>query len=501
MNREEVRLFKLLIERTDSEKDRKTLQLFDMVRKDRNGATSDTEQLVLALYGKDTATTRNNLYGLRNRLLKELKRSLNFQHWDMDNKHRAQNHLLLARQLRKQGRHRVARTLLERTLKEAEKHDLFQVQDMVLEELLGLASVDLSLDVADLIRRREAAAEKLRVVQDSQNAFAYLNQRLRKTNFVGDDQEIIRVMEEVRHKLQRYQSIFNSPRGRIRIFNITSQILLKNNAFHQLETFLKREYEYFESEKIFNRNTHRTKVNMVAWLMNATFKNFKFEESIQYCELFRETLEAYNRRFFNQFMPNYYLGLANNYSSLGEAQRALTLLQRVLKEEQQMLQGVTRIYLLMNLAITQYEQGHFTKTLKTLGRIYTTDGYDDLDALNQLLLSIFEIAVRIDTQDLEFAETRLEQVQRWFAKELKKHPEKQAFVKVLGLILEGEMFGRDPWLRPELKLFHARKTNFVPGADEIIDYQVWLQAYREKSTYGEVLRREILAIRKERLKA
>jgi len=498
LHREEVRLFKLLMDRTESEKDRKTLRLFDLIRKSNPNEEMGTGEIVLELYGKDTPSMRNNLYGLRNRLLKELKRSLNFQHWDLDNKHRATHNLLLARQLRKQGHHVTARSLLESTLREAEKHDLFQIQDLVLEELLGLASTDLDLDVSQLIERREEAFQKQRLVQDSQNAFAYLNQHLRKTNFAGEDSEIIQVMEEVRNRLQRYQSIFNSPRGRIRIFNITSQILLKNEAFQQLETFLKSEFDFFQQEQIFNRNTHRTKVNMVAWLINVTFKNFKFEESIAYCALFRETLEEHSRRFFNQFLPNYYLSLANSHSCLGQTDEALGYLNKGMEEASTAGRAATSLYFHINFANTFYEQGDVPRALKELGRIYTLESYQQMDSLNQLYLHLFEIALRIEARDLEFAETRIQQIRKWHKRDLAQLPRKKAFLRILELIVEAEMFGKSIEKRPEHKVFSESAPEFVPGADEVIDHAIWLRAYRSGRSYAEVLGEVIQTERKRR---
>src|SRR5688500_3638440 len=76
MNKEEIRLFKLFINRTEVEYERKDAQLFNFIRK--SYPEYDEEKIFRKLYD---AKDKNALYRLKNRLLEDLGKSLALQYF------------------------------------------------------------------------------------------------------------------------------------------------------------------------------------------------------------------------------------------------------------------------------------------------------------------------------------------------------------------------------------------------------------------------------------
>lgn len=485
LSKEEIRMFKLLVSRVDTAHNRKTIELFDLIRKEEQEPS--VSQLAEQLYGEDSAKARNKVYVLRNRLLKEMNRCLNFQHHDLDADQRCMHQFLLARTLRKKGNRKLAKVMYGKALRDAEKHDLFLIKEMIYQELFALSSDDLSIDVANLIKERETNDEKLTFLRESQNTIAYVNQQLRKSNFAQKGEDIMSVMQKAREGLQRYESIFNSPKGRIRIFNLTSQILLQSGRFDQLELYLKSEYNEFLAKDFFNRNTHRTKIIMLIWLINTTFKNYKFEESIEYCQALKSTLEEFNRRYYSQFILNFYLGLVNNYTCLGQSDRALNLLNSVLRNEKEIAESETGIYIYLNLANAHYEDNNIRKAIQTMVKVYGLKGFKSLSPYNQLLQYIFELALRFEQGDYEFQVSRIKQVKKWFGEELKKRKEQQRFLDIMEMLCETGLLGEPDWQDSRLQGFLSENKTFLPGENEIIDYRLWLKAQQNKERYPEKL--------------
>ena len=492
LNKEEVRLFKLLLSRTASEKDRKTEALFELLRDSETLPATATQ--VETIYGQDNPQTRNNLYGLSNRLTRELKRSLDFHHFNYDTEHLITHNFRLGQLLRKQGRSKVAVEMLEKVIRDADKEDLVQIQDLALQELLKIAAEDSSIDVAAIIKQREEVAEKLRVLRESQNATALLNQRLRRSNFSDRDTDILVLMADIRQQLHDYASIYNSPKGRIRVFNITANILLQTQAFWQLERYLKSEYEDFEQQGFFTKSTHRTRIIMLVWLINTTFKRYKFDESLAYCDALRKALADHQKLHWNAFILHYYLGLVNNYSGLGQTDRALLLLNRLAKDKEYQ-SGEAGLVVMLNLATAHFEGSDAKKALQSLSQIWPMDGYDQMEARNQMLLHLFELVVRYEAQDLEFMETRLQQIEKRFSTLFANDPAKTDFLQALRHLNHVALNGLPLQANAAIERVMTQAGGFLPGDNEILDYKVWLRSVLEGIPYRVLLQESFKANR------
>jgi hypothetical protein len=482
LGKEEVRAFKLLMGRVETEEGRLTLRLFDLLR--REAAEPDAGALVQALYGRDDAAVRARLYALRAKLLRELQRCLVFQHRDLDSEQAALQQFMLARILAKKGRNGLARAVLDKAAQQAEKGDLFHVRELVYRELLGLSVEDPGIPVEALIDRRRENVRKLEFVRSSQNAMSYVLQTLRKTNFAKGGEDVIAVMAGLQAQLEENADIFQSPRGRLRLFNLTSNLLLQQQAFHQLEVYVRQEYAFFMDEGYFDRNTHRTKIVMLFWLVNTTFKNYRFEDSLGFAAQLLEALEAHHRLYYDQFIVVYHNAIVNTYIGLGRTEEAVALLQR-LTATPALMADARGVFLLLNLAEASFELGKYRRALRALAAACLHKGFAELAALNQLQVYVFELIVRYESGDHEFMGTRIAQVRGWYREALGQHAAATQMLALLErnaeLALQGQGWseaGMPPGQGGEL---------FLPGENEIVDYRLWRQSKVEGRPYRELL--------------
>ena len=79
MNKEQIRYFKLFLAKSHDRADRMDVRLFDYMRK--SGEKYDEGKILKQLYPKGT---KNSFYRLRNRLLRDVNKSLMIQHFDDD---------------------------------------------------------------------------------------------------------------------------------------------------------------------------------------------------------------------------------------------------------------------------------------------------------------------------------------------------------------------------------------------------------------------------------
>ena len=79
LNKEEVRFFKMYINRVEKTDNRKDVQLFDYIRK--SGDKFSDAIIFKKLYQPQE---KNSYYRLKNRLIREVNKSLTLQHFDDD---------------------------------------------------------------------------------------------------------------------------------------------------------------------------------------------------------------------------------------------------------------------------------------------------------------------------------------------------------------------------------------------------------------------------------
>jgi hypothetical protein len=482
MGKEEVRTFKLLMERVESEEGRLTLRLFDLLRRDPQEA--DAATLSLALYGRDDAVVRARLYVLRAKLMRELQRSLVFQHRDLDAEQAALQQFMLARILAKKGRNGLARAVLDKVVTKAEKDDLFHVRELAYRELVGLSSEELSIPVEALIERRQENERKLEFVRGSQNAMGLVLQTLRKTNFAKGGQDVIAVMADLQERLEENADIFQSPRGRIRLFNLTSNLLLQQQAFQQLEVYVRQEYALFLREGYFDRNTHRTKIVMLFWLVNTTFKNYRFEDSLAFAAQLQEALEGFHRLFYDQFVVVYHNAIVNSYIGLGRTEEAMAMLVQ-LTSNASLMADPRGVFLLLNLAEVRFELGKYGLALATVSAACLHKGFAELAQQNQLQVYVFELIVRYESGDYEFMRTRAAQVRSWYRATLAVHAETAGMLELLERNANLGLAGK-PWTEAGEAGSGAGEL-FLPGENEIVDYGLWRRGKRENRSYRTLL--------------
>lgn len=484
MSKEEVRAFKLLMERVESEDGRLTLRLFDLLRKER--VEPDAGAVVQALYGRDDAGVRARLYALRTKLLRELQRSLVYQHRDLDSEQAAFLQFMLARILAKKGRNGLARAVLDKAAQQAEKGDLFHVRELVYRELLGLSIDNPGIPVETLIDRRQENVRKLEFVRNSQNAMSYVLQTLRKTNFAKGGQDVIAVMADLQAQLEENADIFQSPRGRLRLFNLTSNLLLQQQAFRQLEAYVRQEYAFFLREGYFDRNTHRTKIVMLFWLVNTTFKNYRFEDSLAFAAQLLEALEGHHRLYYDQFIVVYHNAIINAYIGLGRTEEAEALLQQ-LTTNAALMADPRGVFLLLNQAEVNFELRKYRKALRALAAACLHKGFAELAPQNQLQVYVFELIVRYESGDHEFMGTRAAQVRGWYKEALVAHRETAAMLRLLEWNALQGLAGR-PWSEEQAEPLRPNEGElFLPGENEIVDYGLWRRSKVEGRPYRDLL--------------
>ena len=109
MNKEEIRHYKLFINRTEKKGERKDELLFDYTRK--NLEFYNENKIAKILYSSED---KNALYRLKNRLHEDLGRSLLAQHYNDNELTVIANNILLSRLFQQKGQFEIANFYLSK---------------------------------------------------------------------------------------------------------------------------------------------------------------------------------------------------------------------------------------------------------------------------------------------------------------------------------------------------------------------------------------------------
>ena len=155
LNKEESRFYKLYTGRTNSGDTRKDILLFDFIK--QNGEEYDEKIISKEIYEDN----KNSFYQLKNRLYKDLNKSMMLQHMGKEKDIFILHFVLLSRVYKRKGKVELAFHYLKKAEKEAENIEVYELLSIIYSEILTLSYDMLSVDVEGYIVKKKNNNERL----------------------------------------------------------------------------------------------------------------------------------------------------------------------------------------------------------------------------------------------------------------------------------------------------------------------------------------------------
>ncbi|MGZ6520805.1 MAG: hypothetical protein ACXVDT_03225, partial [Bacteroidia bacterium] len=134
MSKEEIRSFKLFINRTEKSTERKDEILFNSIR--QQFPDYDEEKVLKKLYG---SADKNALYRLKNRLFDDIGKSLSLHYFDSTEYSIILNCILLSRLFQNKGQASTAYYYLNKAFKKASENEQLEWLDIIYGEFIKLS--------------------------------------------------------------------------------------------------------------------------------------------------------------------------------------------------------------------------------------------------------------------------------------------------------------------------------------------------------------------------
>lgn len=474
LSKEEARHFKLNAQKYELTNDeRKDLKLFDYIRK--NAEAYQEEKIVKSLYGHND---KNSFYRLRNRLHDEVNKSLLLAHYNNNDYHFILNHIILCRLFQMKRNFNLAYFYLRKSQKKAIQIQAYDLLDLIYAEAIRISNESLEINPEEYISKRKENRELLMRLQEFDDLLAVLIYRIKVSqNFTRGESEILTLLsntitEYTSHEETRKSSIF-----RMKVYQAVSRILLQQHDYISLEKYLVKTYSEFNQEKLFNKNNHDTKLQMLTYLANSMFKNSKHNESIKYASQLREAMDEYSGLLKEKYLFYYYNILVNNYGEIDKRKAVDTLLEaQEVKEITKNKFNLSFIYL--QLSLQYFDLKDFRASNKNMVKVKLEDNFRIFDSAFQLKILVVELMIRYELEDLDYIELQLPKIKKEYHELLndESYNRQRDMLEIMKLLLAKDSISKSKRLRSLSENIFSLSDEKESHDNDLINYNEWIKA-------------------------
>lgn len=471
MNKEDIRFYKLYAARTNTGEERKDLLLFDLMREGHVKKQYDDDRAFVLLYGKQES--RNAFYRLKNHLMEEVCKSNFILHVKDDDTIYCYYLLSKYRYYFIRNQYRVALYFLKKAEKQATAANNLEVLDIIYGEFVKLSHEMLSINLEKYLAERKAIFEKLNRLRQIDSILTSITFRLKTgQNYLSGNADVLSILETTINDFLTDAAVRKDPAFKIKIYEAVSQVLLQKHDYRSLEDYLVAAWESFTKEKVFTRNTHHVKLQMLTYLANTYFKNRKHKQSLETAARLKAALDEFNGLHRDKYLFFYYNALVINYSALNP-DKAIEILEQLDSNKAIKRESYFQVFINLNLAILWHDKGNFRNALKFLNKLMLLETFPALDTALKIKIAMVELMIRSALPDKDYLEVRIRQIKKEYADILTMphFDRERKLMEIIRLLIEGKSKIPKKTVTDFLRLKKADSDE-----TELINYNVWVTA-------------------------
>ncbi len=472
MNKEQVRYFKLFLAKSHDKDDRLDVRLFDYMRK--SGEKYDEKKIVQQLYpGKD----KNSFYRLRNRLLRDLNKSIMIQHFDSDESIYPLFLLALEKFYQSKNNIKVAHFFLKKAEEHSRKTENYELLDIIYGDFIRLSHEMSTVNPEHFIKLRSENQLQIKYLRAIDDILAVVSHKMKLTqNFSSDIDPVLPLLQKTVKQYSLDKKLIKSPKLRFRIYHAVTQIFLQKRNYNALEKYLLYSWKEFNQEKLFNRQNHETKLQMLVFIINTLFKNDKIKESLKFSEKLNTGMEEYQRLHYDKYLFYYYNSLVINYSKT-DRNKAINILNEMKSNEKIRSISFYEMFIYLNLAVCFFDKHDFHMSVRHLNRLYTLEGYSEADNSLKFKIAIAELMIRYELKDFDVLEIKIRQIKKDFKEFILKSSNAREIlmVNIIGKLIEKESLRTEKVLLNQAKQLILSPVKKESSDADILNYRNWLK--------------------------
>lgn len=469
LEKEELKSYKLYTKRTHNFDNRKDIELFDSIKKQVD--ESDKYHFNVVYKGSKPDT---KYYRLKNKIADDIGivlSNLNHKKPEIDTIHL----IGLAKIFNSKQKYNLALHYLKLAERRAIEKEEYALLEAIYEQMVRMSIQNTEESPTQMIEKRNENSQRLKLLQDLENNLAVLSHEVKTTQNLTTKKEITTWLNHTLKNTLKLSYVKNSAQLRIKIFQNLSRLMLLLKDYTSLEAYLKSCLLEFENDKLFTKQTHEVKLQLLVYLCNASYMLDKHAQSIQFANILHKAIFEFDKVLYNQYIFYYYNILVNNYSKTN-ALKAIDTLEEAQNEKQIKNNPNQYFYVLNNLAILNFDLKKHKQASKFFSQMYVSQNFKSFDKSFVVKLQVFELINRLELQDYELCDKQLNQLYKLIDDMKEKESIKIdiAMLDVIHQFLHKQDYKWRP-LKTAIQAFIKKFQNPKDGTG-LINYAHWIES-------------------------
>lgn len=427
LDSEQQKDFVSFIHRNKYRKGRKDLQLFNLLKQEKEWSA---HELVQAL----KTPNLNAYHTIRKRLFSHLADFVVLQSTSSDASTTSHANAIIG----------VVNYLFDKSLtKQAWKYLLMAEHIAIENELRDLLNtiyllqinkchLNENIDIQQLLKKYEENQLELRNNERLQIASSLIRNRLQHDKKEGINADFDKIVQHALKDLNIDQQVLKTPKINLEFVKIIRSGIIAQKDFSKFEPFVLSTFKnlYHHKTKKYNPVV---KVEFLYILAHTLYRNKKFKQSLAYIDEMEETLKKCPNSIIKQYQAKMEILKAGNLMFTNQIELALTCLYQL--EKIKSLSNEEKAIVTMNIGIYHYLQNDMKKAQLKLRDFHHSDAWYKKTMGTEWLFKkyLMEIILFVDLKELDIVEARIRTVERAF-KNFRQHPIYERAFGFLGLI-------------------------------------------------------------------
>ncbi|MGB0882897.1 MAG: hypothetical protein ACPGSO_08075 [Vicingaceae bacterium] len=484
LSEDDKREFRIFINRQKSKKQRKDLDLFELICKQTS--TNDIQNKLYKTPNKVAYHT------LRKRLLKHLTDFIVLKQIDHDTTATSSiaGLISLATYLFKHQSDDFGWRTLKKAEKIALENEHYELLNNIYHLQIDASESEFAPDINDIYKKWKDNKVLVDENEKTNIAYNFIKKELNEVKMTGQDKDLEELINKLLKKYGLDNLVFQRPQILYKVLDLTRRVMLSKKDFYSLEPYIIKTYEQLTENHGFSKRDHYYKINILYMIAHILYRNRKFDASNKYLIQMKTAMEEYNSSYFQQFYPKYVMLQAANFSYLNQNAKSIEILQSIPEKELKKMSTANQLHVKMNLIVFYGFEQLYKEANKSLQTFNHSDNWLEKKMGVEWVLkkNLVEIMLQYELGNIDIVMNRIRAFEMSYSK-LFTHPlysRVSLFIKTIKTIMDTPDIMQNKVFIEEVKDTLVRQDSEQEDL-QAMGFYAWLKAKMTKKDYYPVL--------------
>lgn len=424
LSEDDKREFRVFINRQKSKKERKDLDLFELIN-----LQTDPKEIQKKLYKTPNKVAYHTL---RKRLLKHLTDFILLKQLDEDTTSKSSilGLISLSSYLFKKLSTEMAWRFLLKAEKLAVDSEQFEELNNIYQLQIEYADTEFAPNIDGICKKWEKNKSLVLEGEKTNIAYSYIKKELNDIKIRGEYKDLEIIINTIlkQHKLENVA--FKRPETLYKVLDLTRQVMFSKKDFYSFEPYIIKNYKELIANKGFSKRNHYYKIRILYMVAHVLYRNRKFKDSILYLGFMYTSTKEYNRFYYHQFLPKYIQLKSANQVFIGDNASAINLLNEIPKKEISKMPPFEQLNIQLSLCVYYFNQSRFKEANAVIQQIGHSANWLEKKMGKEwvLKMNLIDIIVQYEIGNIDIVLNRIRSFERNFSS-FTEHPiYKRAFI-------------------------------------------------------------------------